>query len=461
MRGFVILLFCVLLVCSGSVADPGNHANKTGPSANEAPQKNAKPNNSQKSDAQKHRVDSINQRKRAKQKPDANSAESRPNETGAGRNKAEKQKTGNQSANRNYAVESDSQGFLKLQDQQLVRLPIEQFERLQAEGLQFHDVTVLTQLNVVLVEMSSAEADQLNRYVEGQGQQLSQTEPNYLYQLQSDGSASTENKGWMPAEALPGVILPEQQKSLKIGMVDSDVALDHPLLSYSKIEHRSFVEDDLFQPRRHGTAIASIFVGHDNLSDFQGVVPQAQLFSASVFYDIPEVGTNASAKSIAVALDWLIQQRVHVINLSFAGPESPIIEALIQAAVSQGIPVLAAAGNGGPGAQPVYPAAYEDVVAVTAHNRSHQAYYLANQGDYIDLAAPGVGIIAVDTFGGLSAFSGTSYAVPFAAAAFGLAHKEGLAVNGSQRWRHWLVDLGQNGFDRIFGYGRLASLPVN
>lgn len=53
---------------------------------------------------------------------------------------------------------------------------------------------------------------------------------------------------------------------------------------------------------------------------------------------------------------------------------------------------IAAAGNGGPGAPPSYPAAYSEVLAVTAVGKNLSAYRRANQGDFIDVSAPDVDI---------------------------------------------------------------------
>ena len=67
-------------------------------------------------------------------------------------------------------------------------------------------------------------------------------------------------------------------------------------------------------------------------------------------------------------------------------------------------------------AQPMYPAAYPEVVAVTATDDRGRAFRLANRGEYVDIAAPGVNIRHAQAGGGFAASSGTSYAVPFVSA---------------------------------------------
>jgi subtilisin family serine protease len=129
----------------------------------------------------------------------------------------------------------------------------------------------------------------------------------------------------------------------------------------------------------------------------------------------------------------------------------------------QGLILIAAAGNGGPEAKAAYPAAYADVIAVSAHDRVDNRYAHANRGAYIALAAPGVDIL-VPTVGGTHAFmSGTSMAA---------AHVTGivaLILERAERLNHSRIlavlkktaeDLGEPGPDEDFGAGRAHALAA-
>ena len=105
-----------------------------------------------------------------------------------------------------------------------------------------------------------------------------------------------------------------------------------------------------------------------------------------------------------------MREGVQVLNLSFAGGADPIVDKLVQAAIQKGIIVVASAGNGGPGAQPAYPAALPGVIAVTAVDKGESVFKRANRGDYIDLSAPGVGILTTAPRGAYQVSSGTSLA---------------------------------------------------
>src|SRR5690606_9061060 len=123
------------------------------------------------------------------------------------------------------------------------------------------------------------------------------------------------------------------------------------------------------------------------------------------------------AFSLAEALDRLVILGVRVINLSFSGPENLILHEMILRAAEAGIALVAAAGNGGAGAPAAYPAAWPEVIAVTAVDTQHRPYRQANRGDYINFAAPGVNLWAAASISGGRLKSGTSYAAPFVTAA--------------------------------------------
>jgi subtilisin family serine protease len=125
------------------------------------------------------------------------------------------------------------------------------------------------------------------------------------------------------------------------------------------------------------------------------------------------------------------------------------------------VALVAAAGNGGAGAPPAYPAAWPHVLAVTAVDSRQRVYRQANQGPYISLAAPGVGVWTAASISGGRLKSGTSFAVPFVTAALAVqrlrAPDEALDITITQMI-DCAQDLGEAGFDPVFGHG-LVSAP--
>ena len=104
----------------------------------------------------------------------------------------------------------------------------------------------------------------------------------------------------------------------------------------------------------------------------------------------------------------------------------------------------------------MYPAAYPEVVAVTATDERGRAFRLANRGEYVDIAAPGVNVRHAQAGGGYAASSGTSYAVPFvtvAAARLLQSDSEPAAILDALYAS--TIDVGAPGRDQIYGYGQL------
>ncbi|MGL4238648.1 S8 family serine peptidase, partial [Tabrizicola sp.] len=111
---------------------------------------------------------------------------------------------------------------------------------------------------------------------------------------------------------------------------------------------------------------------------------------------------------------------------------------------------------------PAYPGAYPAVVAVTAVDRNGTVYRRAGQGAHVDLAAPGVEIWTAASVKGARPKTGTSFAAPFvsAAAAAQLAANPELTANEViQRLTGSARDLGDAGFDEVYGYGLVQAAP--
>lgn len=244
--------------------------------------------------------------------------------------------------------------------------------------------------------------------------------------------------------------------SIKLGLIDTAVQQRHPSLQASNIRQRSFLAPSLRAPEAHGTSVAALWVGQGE--GFSGVLPGAEVVAASVFYRRDDGGQSAPALHLIKALDWLAREQVPVINMSLAGPANALLEQAIAAASAQGIIVVAAAGNAGPAAQPLFPAAWPQVVAVTAINDAGQIYRWAVQGSHIDFAALGVNVITAQAAGGEGPASGTSMASPIIAATIAeqLARRPKVAAEQIMReLERGAQDLGAPGKDAVFGFGAL------
>ncbi|TDW27151.1 subtilase family protein [Rhizobium azibense] len=262
--------------------------------------------------------------------------------------------------------------------------------------------------------------------------------------------------GWPAEQEGEGTCASE----VRIGLVDTAVNADHGVFAGSSIETIRLADDTLPDSgQQHGTAVAALLVGATT-SRTPGLVPGATLIAVDPFYRARGQDDRSEAYNLVRALDLLAEREVEVINLSLAGPANLLLEEAVRRVSERGIIIVAAVGNAGPRSEPSYPAAYEEVVAVTAIDRNKNPYRRAGRGQHIDLAAPGVAVWTAASVSGGRAKTGTSFAAPFvtAAAARMKGASPGLAP---ERIRDALTrsaeDLGEPGKDPIFGWGLLNA----
>lgn len=244
---------------------------------------------------------------------------------------------------------------------------------------------------------------------------------------------------------------------VKIGMVDTEVLLSHPAFAHQPVRQRHFSEQQMQRPTAHGTAVAGLLVAKQE--GFKSLVPQARLYNAAVFYRHDDLHQGAALISLLEGLDWLVSEGVRVINLSLTGPENPLLAKAVAQLNRDNIVVVAAAGNEGPLAPPAFPAAYDEVIAVSAVDDKANSYRWANRGDYIDFASLGVHVVTARRDGAMGYETGTSMAAPVVtAAAACLWHQQpDKAVAEVYRaLQAEAIDWGEQGHDPVFGHGLMT-----
>lgn len=240
-------------------------------------------------------------------------------------------------------------------------------------------------------------------------------------------------------------------QNVRLGIIDTAVNLK-PLGGHAaQVRMRRFAPGPSLNSA-HGSAILDLLLG--TTTGPRGALPAARVLVADVYRTDKQGQPLALTTDLIAALNWLATQDIQVINMSLAGPPNRLLKRAIKQLRQQGRVVVAAAGNRGPLAPPAYPAAYEDVVAVTAVNAQLNVFPRANRGFYIDLAAPGVGLTVAR---GQQA-SGTSLATIYVSAALADAVASGTDTGTAVRQLLSNArDLGQSGWDSTFGDGLLLS----
>jgi subtilisin family serine protease len=234
----------------------------------------------------------------------------------------------------------------------------------------------------------------------------------------------------------------------RVGLIDSGVAA-HASLAGAIAAQRAFVGDTPV-PGAHGTAVASLVAS---------AAPGVGIYAADIYGGAP---TGGASSALARAFAWLVDERIPVINVSLVGPRNRIVEALVGQVVRRGVIVVAAVGNDGPAAPPLYPAAYDGVVGVTGVDARSQVLNEAGRGAHVDFAALGMSSAAAPN-GRSVRVRGTSFAAPVVSGLLA-ARLSGPDPQGAQRAIASLSaqarDLGARGRDEVYGYG-LVSISAS
>jgi hypothetical protein len=136
----------------------------------------------------------------------------------------------------------------------------------------------------------------------------------------------------------------------------------------------------------HGTSMAETILR--SLAAMTKGSSSVQILPVDVYGPNAATSTFDVANGIAAA----VNGGANPINLSLGSDgDSPFLHSVIQDASSKHIVFIGAAGNQ-PVTTPFYPAAYPEVMAVTAIDQGQIASY-ANRGSFVSLGAPGTSIV--------------------------------------------------------------------
>jgi subtilisin family serine protease len=237
-------------------------------------------------------------------------------------------------------------------------------------------------------------------------------QPEFVFRTIGGAGAARSGGAGVPQYAVDKLRLAEAHRiatgrRVRVAVIDTALDALHPELEGAISGSFNALGEPRPVPEAHGTAIAGILAARASL---KGIAPAAEVLSASAFKTSGEGGARSSTLALVKAIDWALASGARVVNMSFAGPEDPLLAKAIAAAAGQGLVLIAAAGNAGPGAPPAYPAAWPEVIAVTASDATDRVYAKANRGSYVAVAAPGVDIMAPAPKESYEIGSGTSMA---------------------------------------------------
>lgn len=246
-------------------------------------------------------------------------------------------------------------------------------------------------------------------------------------------------------------------QNVTVAILDSGVDASHPdfagkLVSGWNFYDNNSITSDVYG---HGTEVAGVAAAATN-----NAIGVASVAGSAAIMPIRVTDTSGMGylSMMASGITWAADHGARVANLSFeaAGGYSTV-QTAAQYMKNKGGLVVTAAGNSG---TQNTSAASDTNIVVSATDSNDVRTSWSNYGNFVDVAAPGVGIWTTTKGGGYAAASGTSVASPVAAGVVALM----MAANpslGSSQVQSLLFstahDLGTVGWDMYYGYGRVDA----
>lgn len=169
----------------------------------------------------------------------------------------------------------------------------------------------------------------------------------------------------------------------------------------------------------HGTATSSVAASRDR-GEIWGAAPDSSLVPIRCIEDVKIF----NAAPVAVAIAHAVRVGCHVISMSLGGVPSRALHAAVRQAVEAGVIVVAAAGNCV--RTVVWPARYDEVIAVAGCNFADGYWRGSSRGGAVDITAPAEWVWRAqrnrsgDPLDGIGAGQGTSFAAALVAGAAAL-----------------------------------------
>lgn len=252
---------------------------------------------------------------------------------------------------------------------------------------------------------------------------------------------------------------------VNIAIIDTGVNSSHPDLvgaiagGVSEVSYTSSYQDD----NGRGTHCAGIVGARQNGTGIVGIAPQSSIYAVKAL----DNSGSGNTSDIIAGIDWAIGQKMDIISMSLGSKtSSTALQSACNSANSDGILVVAAAGNSGTAKVSKstdtinYPARYDSVIAVGATDSSNNRTYFSSTGKELDVVAPGYNILSDNYKGGTVTMSETSMATPYVAGDIALL-KQAHPGYTSTQIRDLLLnsckDLGTTGVDNLYGHGLIQA----
>lgn len=320
-------------------------------------------------------------------------------------------------------------------------------------------------------------------------------QPNYLNEMLSitpNDQYFYKQWGLLAVNANNAWEIEKGNEQIIIAIIDSGIEYDHPDLeqniwiNYNEIPD-NFIDDDNngyvddwmgwdftetnivdamgdFRERDndprddlgHGTHIAGILAAQtNNHTGVAGTTWFTKCMNLRAGFRTT-IGGYLEDDDVSAAIVYAAENGAQIISISWGDAVmAPIIKDACNYAYGLGVTIIASAGNEG-GVGLLYPAALENVLSVTAVDEDLNICSFSSYGEGVDMSGPGLSIFSTYLNEDYKEESGTSMAAPFVAGCAGLLLAQNPLLQNDEVYdllRLSCDDLGDDGYDNIFGYG--------
>ncbi|MGB6680031.1 MAG: S8 family peptidase, partial [Candidatus Bathyarchaeia archaeon] len=243
-------------------------------------------------------------------------------------------------------------------------------------------------------------------------------EPNYIIEVETTPNDPSWDQQWGPQKisANEAWNLEQGNQEVLVVIIDTGILYNHPDLASNYVAGGyDWVNDDPdpMDDHGHGTHCAGIVAA--TINNAQGIAGLAQVkIMAEKFLSSAGYGSSwDAAQAIIHAIDVgkTISNRIILSNSWGSSGSSTTVEEAMEYAYQNGALITAAAGNDA-SSGPFYPAAYTEVISVSATDSNDNLASFSNYGNNIEISAPGVSIYSTHLDNGYQSLSGTSMAAP-------------------------------------------------
>lgn len=223
-------------------------------------------------------------------------------------------------------------------------------------------------------------------------------------------------------------------KGIKIAVIDTGCDLDHPDLKNNILQGINLLDPkkDPSDDNGHGTHVSGSISAENNGCGMVGVAPESKILPIKAL----DAAGNGNNTIIAKAIIFAANNECDFITMSLGSPvDSKDIYNAIKYATKKGCIIFCAAGNYGENSPIMYPAKYNETIAIGSIDRNLNRSTFTCKGEELDFLSPGQDIFSCVPDNNYAIMSGTSMANPFAVGCASLL----LSYARSNNKQHMLV----------------------